>query len=289
MRHKFIVPSLIKQFIVRFIIALLCIGALAVWLSWWPTHQLRGQATKAANQLEQARQSLQASRKSLAKIDDPTNIAKGKPPTGKQYAADIARVETEIQKVTISPPKTLHYSPTFGSTNKLLGAINALIASPQTVTAYKNADQASASLHSLLTYHSDVMKTVANILDYDPAVDFKKFDLASKDSQTRLNKAKTGLDKTLKGLGTSISPKLDPAGQDLINSVRDLQTERGKLAVNGDLVNWQAAVKKAQNDIQANRSIFWNQEKSALIKQLIILDQILTDTVQKWIKVTALD
>lgn len=280
------IPKLIKQFLVRFIVALLIIGGLTIRLYWWPAHQMRRVASQQAQQVEQVRQLLVSSRKTIAKINDPSVIERGKPPTGKQYAEDIAKIATELQKVNIDPPPSVNYSPALGSTARLISNINSLIADQKSIAAYKNANDASLALHSLLNYHSNVMKATANILDYDPAIDFKRFDLASKDTQTRLQKAKDGLDKVLKSLNATVDPKIDVTGQDLINDVKFLQAERDQLASTGNLAGWQQAVKNTQDKIQGNRSAFWRGEKSSLTKQLFILDGVLTDMVQKWINVT---
>ena len=117
--------------------------------------------------------------------------------------------------------------------------------------------------YALVTYHEKIMISLKPLLEYNPEADLGDERLNQPTIDTRIDNARQGLTKVLKGLNTNKGTIADTSKPDLETAVKRLQGELETFDKNRDKSTWYQAVLKAQETIIANRQRFWLDNSTA--------------------------
>jgi hypothetical protein len=231
---------------------LLVIAAVALAWLWW----LHGQPARTAKQLQSSRQVLLDTSSELQQLPTPSAIQPGQSGgTAGYQVKQLQQAEDTLAKKHFNPPSA---RLVFSLTGKPISDINAL---------YSESRAALASTRQTVAHEAVVMAAVQKTLEYNAALDFKKYVAGSSDTQTRLQKAKTGIANATSQL-QAVSLASDPTQPDLVNQLSKLAQARDNLEQTGDVPAWSQAVNEVQTAIIANRQAYWTQQVDAISTQL---------------------
>jgi hypothetical protein len=261
---RYILPRLVVSLVLVF-------GAsyLVIYLQGAKDRVIAGHAREVQNM----DQDLQNARERIKSLQSPGSITPAKP-GAKAYSNKLAEAKGAFDAEAIKIPQSLGNQ----TKDRRTAAFNRIISNP----AYRQAIAKSAQIlktdKAFLTHQADVMKALANLLQYDPVKD-----LSSSDANTlsqHLSAAQGGLQITIDRLKAVPQYERDKTLNDLPKLVSQVQAARDKVAATvgsddfaKDKQTFIDTVHQVQGQIIANRDKFWQDESQKLFK--------LTDNTQK--------
>ncbi len=180
----------------------------------------------------------------------------------------------DIKKITIrikpeSYPK-VHKTLWAPIENNRIQTFNQTVGSEAFATALHTANDSLSQTVAALEYHTNVMSTLANVLEYNPAVDTSA---ASDQVIMRIAAAGQGISNTLDSLDKA-SGYEDTEKSQLRSYIADIEAARfpyftaltESRAAESEKQAYIAVVRSAQEKIMTNRQAFWegSQEKQLL-------------------------
>jgi hypothetical protein len=97
----------------------------------------------------------------------------------------------------------------------------------------------------LLGFQAAVSKDLANVLDYNPTLDFRQFSPGDEDTMVRFDRAKG-----------AVGMYDDPSTKEVVQSIELLQNELEHFSQTDDLPRWKKVFAAEQVAIQLNRDKF---------------------------------
>lgn len=281
------VSSLAKTFLIRFTIALGVVAAGSWLLVWGPYSRARETVLSEITRREANRDTRSYAQDRIEGIAPPSNIPLRQRDAWKSYANTINQISDKISATELILPKKLPAVPftPMPALRALVKDVNSRITDPNFGQRYKRASEAFKRTDQLLSYHAATVSALANLLEYDPAVDFKQFDIGSEDTQKRLDLAKEGLDRTKKELEEAVPLYSNPSLSEVMESVDHLQQELTLLEQKGDKNRWIREVGRAQSAIVANRDSFWTKERASVIGELKAAEAERAEILNRWIEI----
>lgn len=260
--------SLLKAFFLRFAIALISVSLVTLYFIWQPYLSARKLADGQRHDVEKTQQALTAARKTLDGLISPSDLPLQDPRTARAYADDASKASEAVSVATLDLPASLRTVPFQRAGSKLIRQVNQILSDPATGKSYTEAGAALKTADMLLTYHAAMSLAVANVLDYNPTMDFQQFDLNSEDTRGRIAAAQDGLRKTSERVEEARKLYDDPTSEEIVRSIQVVQQELDLLEKSGDLGRFSSEFKKQQEIIRANRAAFWLVESKNIIAQL---------------------
>lgn len=242
----------------------------AVVLVWLPYFQLDDRLRRGAGQASSAARQSRNLTTGLTSLIHIAPIEPGVYGSATRYA-DAVRAQYDGNAVTplrsTNPLLALQPYPnpalgrTIGQTNTLARADR-----PHII----KLNQTLPRTRALLEYHAAVMRSLVNVLEYNPAIDFTQFDATSQDTKTRLSKAAQGLTKARGDLHDAQwkHQGLDPHIQALQQFITQLEAAQAELARTGDTARWTTTVTTTQAAILQNRTTFWRESSRRQLQDL---------------------
>ena len=217
---------------------------------------IHNQPARVKHQLQASRQVLLDAVTSLSQVPEPKTIQPGQ---------EGGKTNYQVQSISeFNPPPAA------------LTSALAHVSSTQINHTYGQAESDLQKAKKLLDYHRDVMTSLQKTLEYNPTLDFKKFALATADTQKRLSLAQNGLSQTMAKLQGLAGHYDDPGLTDLLTIISNLQSARDKLAKDSNVPAWTAAFAAAQQAIIANRQSFWQPRAQDISQDLLAANSQLT-------------
>lgn len=274
--------KLLRLFGKRFIVSLAVATSLALLLVRWSYLRARDTAAQQTEQTAQAEQTIVKAHRALEGLPKIETLKTQEISTFRGYADNLKSASDSVSPLSLRPlsPGPL---PKYGNVAiEYVDRVNRLAGDPQIKNTYEQAEAVMAELDKLLTYHAAMMKAVANVLDYNPSVDFQRFDLADEETKQRLELAKNGLERVMAQVEEAAKLYEDPGIEEIKISIRSLQAERDLLTQTGDLERWKMRFKEEQVKTLNNRVFFWHDKSKTLVSELTSIRKELVDLSQRW-------
>jgi hypothetical protein len=254
-----------------------CLVCLLIVASLLPERQALTRIPDAANNLGRLAGQLEGLRMSLDALSLPSNMTTGKPGSMESYlqqlstTASLASSEPYVQPDKLINPLGRGRAATY----------NATIVSDdfRATTAKSTASLARAEV--LLAYQLSVMRSLKNILEYDPVSDLASTSLEARVAS--LQAAADGLRRTDERLRSQTFAD-DTYLSELRTLIADLEVPRSQYvaalargdSTGGEYRSFIDAVSSLQIKILANRQAFWDDSVPALQDSLTNANDSLT-------------
>jgi hypothetical protein len=173
------VQAKLKQFLPRLVVSLLVIGAATVYFIWQPYARARQVLLSEIERREANRTARLATQRAIKETPSPSSITVQAPGLVKSHAANIQKIADDAQSTQlIAPPRLPPVKRTpIPGLRALVAAVNQIIDDPLFGSRYHRTGEYLEHASSLLTYHAGIMAALANVLEYNPSIDFADFDI----------------------------------------------------------------------------------------------------------------
>lgn len=213
-------------------------------------------------------QALQNSRERLKTLSQPQTIVPGKP-GARAYANQLNDAKGAFGADQPKVPKILENK----TQDKRVSQFNQVITDKDYQNSLADASRILAFNRDFLSHQAAVMKALANLLEYDPAVDMAA-GMKEEELQARLQATQAGLERTLQRLDQVRHYTSDKSLYQVTVLVDKLQKEQIRLTENmtnpefskrkQDFID---LVRTTQIQIIENRDIFWVSEKQRRLEE----------------------
>lgn len=265
----------IKVFAKRLLISFAVVFGLVFLFIIYPRQSIERTITSHIKSVQSVDDSLQKARQRLKDIPNPSKLTPANN-DARSYANSLAEAKGAFGATVPAVPSTISNK----DRSIRIANFNSIIKDP----AYRSVlSQSSGVLDSdkaLFNHQASVMLALANLLEYNPAID-----LASSDKNTLANNlqaAQGGLQITLDRLEKVPKYDRDKTVSELTSMVSQVQAGREKLATSAGSGDYKQQkqefidlVHSVQSEIISNRSKFWATESDLLFNATNKVEKIL--------------
>lgn len=279
--------KLIYGFLWRLLVALAVGFTIVFLLVWRPYVAARSIARSQYKQTERLQGSLGIALHSIKAVTPLTKVDVGQYGPAALYRSQLQEYSNKVSPVSIKSIPKLNTNPAANRRFKLVRDVNKVITDYDLLGVYRKAELALTRADALLSYQTEIAHAIAGIIQYDPAIDTKKFKLGDDDTNQRLDRTEEGLGKAVKRLNDAKALGYkDPTLTEATGLVGELQKERDLLAASGDKDRWIEQFSRIRARLITNRHNFWVKE--AALRNAEITDSYnqLTSIVRRWLRLT---
>jgi hypothetical protein len=235
-----------------------------------PAQRAESTSQDQAKITDQALKNIHEARSQLTRLGPPDSIPLHKSGQVKNFAAGFSHSAEILQPLTDfkpSVPKPIKYTR-ISMKAQNISQINNLLNNDSTKTIYNDSSVLVNQTYGLIHYHSQLLESLANLMEYDPALDIKEFDLKTPNTQQRVQSAEKGLNVVKTSLDNFKALPQDTGFYQIKQQVALLQISIDKLKHGGKPQAWATIVNSAQRQIISNRQAYWMKQSKPIISDL---------------------